>query len=247
MSNKELSRVELEKLLISFKETYHSVYATTIGEDVFVWRPITSFEYEIIKKTSLGDVMTEEELVCQKAVLYPEVNFALFKAGIPHTLAPQILHESGFTNPKKTHEYLSICRDKTNSDFVTQAEILIASAFPQYRFEEMREWDLEKLLDMVAKAEWKMSMLDGKEFKFESALDNEDEVEEDGPEQSEEEVMKELERKIIEDGGDPIFALYDIYKEEQQYLKLPFIVGSSWNDEVTINAIQEQIQSKSNE
>jgi len=40
------------------------------------------------------------------------------------------------------------------SSFERQAECLIATAFPQVRFEEMTDWPLPKLIDYAVRAEW---------------------------------------------------------------------------------------------
>ena len=233
--------ISLEKLLIEFKKKYYSVFATTIGSDLYVWRPLTRSEYEIISKSAGPNELLKEEMICQAAVLYPEVNFGIHKAGVPSSLAPQIIEESGFGTALKTYEYLSKSRDAVLNNFTAQAEIVIAAAFPQYTFEEMKSWNIEQLLDMVARAEWKLNVLDRKDFVFQ-AVNEEEENEEET--KSPKEQLHELEQHIIQNGGDPILMLGEHYKKQvhKEYVEFPFIMGKNWDNEVVVNVIQQQLK-----
>ena len=234
---------ELEQLIINFKKEYYSVFATSVGHNFFIWRPLTRAEYDIINKSSIGDNHLKEEMVCQFAVLYPKTNFSTYKAGIPGALAPQIIEESGFGSVYKTYDYLSSSRQTILSSFTSQAEIVICSAFPQYSFEDMKTWNIEKLLDMVARAEWKLNVVDHKDFIFEMTETNLDGNE--PVEKTLDEEMKELEQQIIEQGGDPILQLGHVYRlqNKKDYVEYPFIMGNSWDNEVIVNAVQKQLQS----
>lgn len=232
---------ELEKLIINFKKEYYSVFATSISDNFFIWRPLTRIEYDIIIKSSMGDSSLKEEMICQFAVLHPKVNFSLYKAGVPGALAPQIVEESGFGSVYKTYGHLNNSRQSVMASFTSQAEIVIASAFPQYSFEDMKSWNVEQLLDMVARAEWKLNVIDNKEFIFEMNINDK---EEEGEEKTFKEEMKELEEQIIASGGDPILQLGHVYKlqNKKDYVEYPFIMGNSWDNEVIINAVQRQLQ-----
>lgn len=242
----QLSDVDLEKLVIDLKKKYYVIFANTIGYEYYIWRPITRQEYNIIIKSSAGNDSIRDEMICQIAVLYPQVDFATYKAGIPTTLAPIIIEESGFGGVRKTYEYLNSTRQYILNNFTAQAEIVIASAFPQYTFEEIKNWSLEQLLDMVAKAEWKLNVLDGKNFVFDAVHKEEDTENDDSenPKKTEEEEIKELEQDIIEAGGDPILYLGDMYakKAKKPYTDFPFIMGSQWNNEEMIQYVGEQLR-----
>jgi len=238
----------LEKLIIDFKKEYYSVFATSVGDKFYIWRPLTRTEYDIINKSSAGDTLLREEMICQFSVLFPKVNFSVYKAGIPGSLAPQILEESGFGSVYKTYSYLGHSRQAVLDSFTAQAEIVIASAFPNYTFEEMKSWNLEQILDMVARAEWKLNVIDHKDFIFEMTQGVPQEGEEGAEPKTHEEEMKELEQQIIEQGGDPILQLGHIYrlKNKKDYVPYPFIMGTSWDNEVVVNAVSKQLQSHSN-
>lgn len=240
-----LNGIELEKLIIDLKKKYYTVFATTVGHRLFIWRPITKDEYNTICKTCAGDELLKEELICQLSVLYPEVSFATYKAGIPGTLTPQILEESGLGSQEKVYRHLDFSRGKIIEDFATQAEIVIAAAFPQYKFEEMKKWNIEQLLDMVAKAEWKLNVLDEKDFVFKTVTEESEEVQET---KSPKEELREIEQNIIQNGGDPILQLGHIYQldNRKDYIEYPFIMGYNWDNEEVVHVIQQQLQRVSN-
>lgn len=239
----QINHQQLEEIIIDAKKNYRTVFSTVIGGELFVWRLLSGIEYEIISKTSNGDQYIKEELVCQQAVIYPKVDFSSYKAGIPTNLAPHILEESGFSGTGKALNYLSTCRGKLATQFQEQAYVVIASAFPQYTFEEIEDWDIEKLIRMVARAEWKINIIDGKDFIFE----REEDVSEEEPQEEvdEREKLRELEQRVIEQGGDPIFTLYhSVYKQEKEYMPLPLIMGNNLHREEVVNVVRENIQQR---
>lgn len=235
-----MNYAQLERIIIDAKNKYTAVFSTIINQEVYIWRLLTSSELEIINKTSIGEQYLKEELICEAVVIYPEVDFATYKAGVPSVLAPLILDESGFSGYTKTKELLSKARVKIFSDFQEQANIVIASAFPQYRIEEIKGWDVEKLTTMVARAEWKLNVIDGKDFFFEDVKE-EEEVEE----KSEKEKLQELEGSLIEKGYDPILVLYNsVYKEDKPYLPEIFAMGRNFDREDVIDVVRKNIQQR---
>ena len=81
-----------------WKEEYGEVFATSIDLEMFIWRPLTRKDYkELI--TNGGSLYDREERYCSKCVLWPE-NYDFkdehIKAGLPTSLAEQILLKSGF-------------------------------------------------------------------------------------------------------------------------------------------------------
>lgn len=81
-----------------WKEEYGEVFATSIDLEMFIWRPLTRKDYkELI--TNGGSLYDREERYCAKCVLWPD-NYDFkdehIKAGLPTSLAEQILLKSGF-------------------------------------------------------------------------------------------------------------------------------------------------------
>lgn len=231
----------MEKAIIDAKLKYGNIFSTVIGDDAYIWRLITPSEYEIIVKTSGHDLDLKEELICQYAVVFPPTDFSKCKAGVPIQLSKQILRESGFSASNKIKEHLAICRENVATRFQEQSVILIASAFPQYKLEEIEGWDMEKLIHMVARAEWKMTNIDGKEFIFDD--DSSDEA--NNTDVDEKEQLKEIEQNIIERGGDPILTLYnDYYKEKKEYFSYPLIMGNNLDREDVLDEVRRQINKR---
>lgn len=237
-----INMLELEKAIIDAKNKYGNVYSITIGEDVFVWRLLTQKEYEIINKSCSGDKYIKEEMICQYVTVYPkDILYSTYKAGIATQLSKHILQESGFSDNGKAYHFLDACREDNDRNFITQAHIVVASAFPQYKFEEIESWDIEQLIDMVSKAEWKLNVIDNKPFRFEKIESLDDENEQDTKEES----LHILEQELIELGGDPVLMLYDrFYKKEKPYYDMPFILGRWWNREDVVDATREGIQKR---
>lgn len=238
-----MNMFKLEEIIIKAKKQYDAVFSTVIGEDLFVWRLLTHKEIELIDKSSIGDKYTREELICQYAVIYPDdIIFASYKAGIPEILSSQILNESGFSSVKKIYNYLDEVRADLSTNFISQASIAIVSAFPQYKFEEIEEWDVEKFITMAARAEWKLQNIDDKKFGFrktEETDDNEADI------LSEKDRLKELEQQLVEMGADPILCLYeDFYKKDKPYTELPFIMGKNWDREDVCNAVTKSLSQR---
>lgn len=236
--------MELEKAIIDAKNKYGNVYSITIGDDVFIWRLLTQKEYEIINKSCSGDKYIKEEMICQYVTVYPkDIMYSTCKAGVATQLSKHILQESGFSDNGKAYEFLDACREDNDRNFITQAHIVVASAFPQYKFEEIESWDIEQLIDMVSKAEWKLNVIDGKPFRFEKIESTGEEGGE--PQPTEEETLHILEQELIELGGDPILMLHNrFYKKEKSYCDMPFILGRWWNREDAVNATREEIQKR---
>ena len=76
------------------------IYVTKVGNQYYVWRPLTRYEYKQIVNMPNPDPLQREELICETCVLWPEnYNYeamAKDKAGVPALLAQQIMEASGF-------------------------------------------------------------------------------------------------------------------------------------------------------
>ena len=76
------------------------VFMTELGDEVFVWRPITRLEYKNIMKIKNADAMFREEKICETCILWPEdydfTKMRSGRAGVPSILVDQIMERSGF-------------------------------------------------------------------------------------------------------------------------------------------------------
>lgn len=235
-----LNEISIEDLIIHFRDTYSEVYYTTIGEEDYIWRTLSRKEYRDIQEFARSQYDAYER-ICQKAVLFPERNFALTApAYLPEQLAPQILNESGYGNEDKDGQLLKIFREQVNNNFEVQAQIIINRAFSYITFEDMETWTKEKLLKFVAKAEWALQFIEQKDYIHlmtadelrQQAIEMAEESGEDVEEEPEEEFdINDLARQERDNGRDPMFSLSHLYqKEKPAYFERPLIGGRNQSD-----------------
>jgi len=78
------------------------IYVSRIGNDHYIWRPLTRYEYKQIVALPNTDPLQREEIICETCVLWPEnynyESMARDKAGVPALLAIQIMEASGFVD-----------------------------------------------------------------------------------------------------------------------------------------------------
>jgi hypothetical protein len=85
----------------SWKKQFEEVFATELGDDVFVWRPLGRHEYKFISAQPNTDPLMREEMIAETCVLWP-ISFgyemqARTKAGVVSTIVDQIMEASHFT------------------------------------------------------------------------------------------------------------------------------------------------------
>ena len=241
---------EIDQLVIDLKKQNYSIYTTIINDSAYIWRPLSRFERETAYITASGDELLYEDLICGYAVLYPKgIDFSDYHlAGVPSILAPQIIQETGFDTTDKFISEMAVCKQNMLSNYVAQLETIIVTAFPQYKFEEMREWNIEQICDMAARAEFAIQKIRGQsDF---SILDLEPSEEQEGepePELSDDELLRQKERELAEAGYDPIMILGPYYQERRRkpYLEIPFIMGIEFDNEVMLDGIRGQLRTQS--
>lgn len=232
--------MSVEELILHFRNTYEEVYLTTLGNEDFIWRTLTRKEYFEITEFADNDYDAYER-ICNKAVLYPVVNFATSgRAYLPEQLAPQILDESGYGRYRKEQGLLTVFRDQMNQ-FENQAEVIINRAFPYITFDEMENWTKEKLLKYVAKAEWSLHFIDQKNhiqlMTEEEIKEQEAEENEDNQEEEETFDLMKLAGELRQRGQDPMFVLRHLYqKEKPEYFDRPLIGGKNQRDTLLAGA-----------
>lgn len=226
-----MDQEELERMLLRFRNQYGEVYVTAIGDVEFVFRALTPKEHREIAEFAENEDDAFER-ICNTAVLWPKIDFTRGRAYWPTMLAPQILEESGFGGNYKEIQLLEIFREQLKG-FDKQAEILIATAFPQYRFEEIETWTKEKLIKMAVAAEWQLRYLRGlKDFELIPTVQQEPDVDGEVQEEQPFDIMEkawELRRR----GQDPLFVLRDlIQKPKPPFVERPIIGGNQQIDTI---------------
>jgi hypothetical protein len=254
---------EMEALLTYYRRKYPEVYVSTIGDEDYVWRTLTRYEY-----TELTRFVPEEdsahERICSICVLYPE-NISWddrVKAGIPKQLAPQILDASGYGPESKDRILYNVFSEQMQR-LEAQAEVIIKTAFPDITFETMKHWTKEQLLWHLSRANWQLKIMRKVDMGIDDLFNPPPQEESDEPKESEveksmDDTIMEVARALRAEGQDPLFVLRDlIQKPKTDNLEWPFIGGAeqtdtmlagvdAWREGVKTNGryelIQQQVQ-----
>lgn len=230
--------MDVEALILHFRNTYEEVYLTTVGDEDYIWRTLTQKEHRELAEFAKDDFDAFER-ICDVCVLYPDHDYGTTGlAYLPEQLAPQILDESGFGKYRKEQPLLTIFRDQMSSNFDKQAEVLINRAFPYITFEVMENWTREKILKFVAKAEWSLRFIDRKDHIMLLTEEQAKQMQEEAEEGKEVEPVVEepfdimvLANELRKQGQDPMFVLRHLYqKEKPPYFERPMIGGAEQDD-----------------
>lgn len=227
---------DIELLIDQLKEQYDEIYVTTLGEEDYIYKALSRKEYRKIQRLA-KDQEDAFERVCNTAILYPKRDYSSFnvKAYVPSQLAPQILELSGFGSWRK-EDLIEVYESQMENNFDEQAEVIIATAFPNITFDEMEDWTKEKLMKYLVRARWQLTTLRGVPLKFGRASELEDlEDDEIGidieAEQDPMNSLMEYANELRQQGQDPMFILKNSYqKEHKPYVERPLIGGSNQTD-----------------
>lgn len=201
-----------------------------ISRKDFVFRLITIKEYTQAKMLT----STPEEFndaICQIALIHPvDYNFATSPiAGASDVAAEHIIEQSKIFDSKGVLDSLENARAKINR-FFDQCVLLIKAAFTEYTLDEIQDWNYEKLMDMVAKAEFVLK-LQGNEVKIECEIEEIDQKE----------SRRKSDAELVHNGIDPMFYYADQIKLKQDFIDRPVILGNNWREEGLIKDVQQQI------
>lgn len=166
MEDQELEvREELKEQLREWKKQYQGVYMTNIDDIIFVWRGLTRAEYR--EALALYDDDYERaEYVCEVCVLDPaDVDYTTdIYAGIPDTLAAEILTESGFGTDDSKIKSLTREYDEEMNRFDNQISCVIKEVFTEFTMDDIDNFSMEKTLWYFARAKWILKTLRGIEL-----------------------------------------------------------------------------------
>lgn len=221
---------ELEQMLIGFRNQYGEVYVTEIGDEEFIFRTISPKEYRELVEFAQNEEDAFER-VCNTAVLWPRIDFSRGKAYLPTTLAPVILEESGFGGSHKEIELLMQYR-QWMAGFDAQAPVIIATAFPQYRLEEIEEWTKEKIVKYATMAEWQFRFIRGiTHFSLISTVEQPEGEEGEEPQEPKPLDIMEQANELRKQGLDPMFVLGDVIrKPKEPFMERPIVGGTAQMD-----------------
>lgn len=209
--------------LLALAKTYSQVYVTNVSEFEFIWRPITRQEYRMLMMETQNQ-KDLEDLVCNTAVISPEVDFAEMPAGYAKTLAPIIVEESGYGGNQLVQQLLERSRQMLEQ-LEPQAEATIRAAFPSITFEEMANWSGSEFIFRLAQAEWVLKNI----YQLPVSFDKQPEPEPLTPEQ------------MRENGIDPM-TMVDPHAFRPPFIERPVVGGvRQWKEETVYDAVQRQV------
>ena len=209
------------------------LYFVKIIDQEYVIKTITSEDYATIKEITTTPY-DEVDLITKTAIIYPS-NYDVYggEAGIPKIISDlvlkfSLLHQESRADLIDRIEYYN---NELETNIEAQMPVIIKMAFPEFTFEEIDSWNMDKRLKNLARAIYGLKLrgittVEG--FTF-------DEV-------PEEVSFEDKAEYITKCGGDPMVELYDEYKTKPNMVELPFITNKQWDDEDTYNAIQRQLQ-----
>lgn len=197
-------------------------------------RPLTREEVDYYNNKCEDERSLYEEITFL-CIVYPSyISLEDIPSGWPDVLGPEILSISGFVDPKFSISVYMNAKKKIESDFLTQAETIIRAAFSDISFEEMQSWNVYKLMDHLARAEWSLQQI----YQLDVQLDVELPENEELTEEQRDAQLKEKVQELRESGQDPMRVLP--IPQDREFMQLPLITGRKWNEEEIIDAFRSQ-------
>lgn len=200
----------------------------------FLFRTLTIQEFRLIYSLSYSRYETEEK-ICSIACLYPEdYDFEIGFAGLPEYAAKHIENISGVKNISDPVAFYN--EYKNHVTFQEQCMDLIKAFIPEYTYDEMETWTIQKLMKYTARAE-RVAKYKGFDYTLE-----------DKSEEVNEEVMsfdsnnKEFIDSLYASGIDPMNYFSEEIEEElkTKIIDFPIITSGKWNDSEVMDAVRRQ-------
>ena len=127
---------DFQGLVEELKRQYGEIYSTELDGHVFIYRPLSRFEYLSIDSMDI-DPGTKEELTCLLCVVYPEDFDWSSKAGYASTISDNILEVSGMASPEQAVALLAEAREEMQ-DLLTRW--MYYPQFSEIPIEEIPHW-----------------------------------------------------------------------------------------------------------
>lgn len=148
--------MNLDKIIFDLKKEHDDIFVTTLEDQVFIFRPLTKYEYDQFLRSQNMFETYKAEKICELCVLFPrEYDFYdPIYAGVPETLMQDIISKSGFADKEFVVNLLKEYRTLNQKDLDRHIENLIIAVFPQIEVEDIKGWNIYKILDYYSRAEW---------------------------------------------------------------------------------------------
>ena len=143
-----------KELVDSWVDAYRSVGQFVLDEIPFYVRPLAREEYRFAVSRSAGDQFALEDIVCEKALLWPQnldMESPETPAGLPSRLAQAILDLSGYTKEAQ-EKMFQAWQDKVFSQ-EERWDLLIMLAFPNLTYDILDRMQSDEYFHYLAAAE----------------------------------------------------------------------------------------------
>ena len=164
----EQQKIDITDLYFQFKTKWRNVFIYRLGEQDFIYRALGRKEYkDICSDTRFNDI-EKEDIICDQCLLYPKnFDWENCDAGIPTELVKNILKNSYLDTVNSRTQVLDYYRADM-FDLDNQITAIISTAFPNLDIEEIEQWDVEKTMKYMSRAEWILHNLKGVPFASQS-------------------------------------------------------------------------------
>ena len=224
-NGKDYNQVAFDVIVEKLSNEYDNIIYTEIMGEIFIYRPITRYEYKNIMMADIEDI-EKQDLICDTCVLYPDdYDWDDCIGGIPNELCTEILDKS-CVSLEDMGILLEMYREEMH-ELENQMTCIITKAFPAYKLEEIEKMDTIKFTKLFTRAEWILENLDGLEVntdvvevinnalgKSKKAINENKEAEEVTAETSDEEVKTEQPQKSNRPAMSP-----EQYRQYQEFCK----------------------------
>ena len=160
-----------EELLLEWKERYGYIYVTEINGNEFVYRLLGYQEYLLLEQQT-EDTIQMDEKIAKLCVLDPIIEDwdEDIYAGYSSTLG-QLIREDSLITPKEDGStdmkaLIAEKKEDISSRFLLQMPLIIKRCFQEYGIEEIERMNLNKQIELYAKALWMLENFEGLKMEF---------------------------------------------------------------------------------
>lgn len=155
---------DIEKIYEDLTDQYDQVFIHEFPDyGIFMFKPLGRKDFRELRDTEIIEDYEKEELICEQCVLYPK-DFDYEncdEAGLPTQLAQIILDKSLLKDSNQLTKAIHFFRDKVYESLDEQITCIIHEAFPEYKIDEIANWDVMRTAEYMVKAEYILHNLRG--------------------------------------------------------------------------------------
>ena len=156
---------DIFQIIEELKSKYDDVYWITIGDTVYIYKPLGRRDEIEIHELELSDLRKQNEVV-NRTLLYPHIDANSLKAGVFDKLYSTILKNSYMDEDVQARMNVTIYFRNEMQKLNNQVNAIISEAFPKYSIEEIENWGVERTAKYLAYAEWKLQNFYGATFNY---------------------------------------------------------------------------------